>query len=134
MAATARHAAAARINGRRGGRPTNAIQEMKRKARERAARLLCSETEESILFLKYVRDNPNVPWGERVRCALEMLNRGEVPSKTSSYLGTATPAGELMDEPPKLVVLGKFGAEKVKGDPEGNGSAPHTNGHEGGAA
>lgn len=121
--ATARQIAAARRNGVLGGRPTNALTDLKRKAREKATKLLCDETEESIKFLVYVRDNPNVAMPERVRCALALLDRGEVPAKGATYHGTATGAGELLEEPPKLVVLGRF-AEK-RGS---NGADPETNG------
>lgn len=113
-----------------GGRPTNLMQELRKRAREKASRLLCNETEECIRFLIYVRDNPNVAMPERVRCALELLNRGEVPAKTASYLGTATPAGDLLEEPPKLVVLGRFPQAPPGAQAETNGRHSETNGHE----
>lgn len=109
--ATNAQRAAARANGRLGGRPTTMLVELKRKARERATRIVASQQEESVKFLIYVRDNPNAALNERVRCALELLNRGEMPAKSASYHGVGG-IGEL-DEAfasPKLVVLGRFNA------------------------
>lgn len=127
MAGSAKVVAAARENGQLGGRPVKALIEMKKRARERATRLLCREQEESVRFLIYMRDNPNVSAPERIRCALEILSRGETPTKNASYLGTAAAGGELLDEPPKLVVLGRFKTDEPHTS-EGNGHGPNGNG------
>jgi len=127
MAGTARQIASARRNGHLGGRPTNALTELKRKSREKATKLLCAETEESIKFLVFVRDDANVAIEQRIRCALELLTRGEAPPKSANYLGAAGAAGELLEEPPKLVVLGRFDQERKNGAQE-NGHEPGGNG------
>lgn len=83
--------------------------ELKRKAREKAQRLVAGQQEESVRFLIYVRDNPNADLRERVRCALELLNRGEMPAKSANYhgVGSASDLDEMFSLP-KLVVLGKY--------------------------
>ena len=133
--ATPAQRAAARANGQLGGRPTSMLTELKRKAREKATKLVLAQQEESIKFLVYVRDNPNAALNERVRCALELLNRGEMPAKSASFhgIGSASEVEEMFSTP-KLVVLGQFerktsenehGSEaEVVGDEARDGHAP----------
>lgn len=126
--ATARQRAAARTNGHFGGAPNKRLVELRRKSRDKAMRIVASQQEESVRFLVYVRDNPNAPLNERVRCALELLNRGEMPAKSASYVGVGG-LDELDNAlaAPKLVVLGKYGADReqssatVVDTSEGNG-------------
>lgn len=121
--------AAARENGKKGGRPTSALAELKRKAREKATKLIAGEQEESVRFLIWIRDNPRCDIRERVRCAIELLNRGEIPAKAITAHGEVTADGDI--GAPKLFVIGKFTspeapAVKIAEPPEaeaGNGLA-----------
>lgn len=106
------------------GSPDGLTLALKRRARDRVARILAREQEESVRFLIYMRDNPNIANEQRIRCALEILSRGETPTKNASYLGTAAAGGELIDEPPKLVVLGKFKTD----EPDHSEKNGHANG------
>jgi len=105
-----------RLNGRFiGGGHKKAIIEMRRRSRERAARMLASEQEESVRFLVWTRDNPNAPLTERIRCALEILSRGELPAKNATYMGVgSTEDIDAMFGNPKLVVLGRFTDSKAE--------------------
>jgi hypothetical protein len=105
---------AARWNGHFGGKPTNAMVALRRRARERATRIVAANQEEAVRFLVYVMNNPNAALSERIRCALELLNRGEMPAKSASFLGVGTSEElDAMFSSPKLVVLGKFGSDKA---------------------
>ena len=102
----------ARHNGHFGGAPTRAMVEVRRKARERATRIVSANQEEAVRFLVYVMNNPNAALAERVRCALELLSRGELPAKSGTYLGVGGMEElDAMFATPKLVILGKFGAD-----------------------
>lgn len=119
--ATPKQRASARTNGHFGGAPSKELVELRRKSRDRATRIVASKQEEAVLFLVYVMNNPNASVSERVRCAIELLDRGELPKKSASYLGVG--GIEEMDAvfgSPKLVVLGKYGSEK---NGHANGSA-----------
>lgn len=103
-----------RRNGHFGGAPTAAAIEQRRKAREKATRIVSANQEEAVKFLVYVMNNPNAALSERVRCALELLNRGELPAKSAAYVGVgSTDDLDQMFGTPKLVILGKFGADKL---------------------
>jgi len=114
----------AREAGKLGGRPTNQLTRLKATARHRSQRLVAREQETSVRFLVMVRDNKvpgakNIPMRERVRCAIELLDRGEMPAKSASYhgLGSMDEINELFAVP-KLVITQKYGTEKLD---EGNG-------------
>jgi hypothetical protein len=123
MARSAKQAASARHNGHFGGAPTREMVEVRRKAREKATRIIAANQEEAVKFLVYVMNNPNAPLNERVRCALEVLSRGEMPAKSGTYLGVGqSDELESIFGTPKLVVLGKYADAKSNGDtPAPNG-------------
>jgi len=135
MVSIARKRQIARENGALGGRPPTKIMLLRKRARLRAMRLLATQQEKSVRVLIDLRDDPNVPPSERIRCAVELLNRGEVPSKSASFHGHGS--AEALDEmfgAPKLVVLGQWKtqdeipeateAEPPLLPPEGNGGQP----------
>ncbi len=112
--ATAKQRASARTNGHFGGAPTKQMIEVRRKAREKATRIVSANQEEAAKFLVYVMNNPNAPLPERVRCALELLNRGEMPAKSATYVGVGT--NEELDKmfgTPKMFVFGKYETERA---------------------
>lgn len=124
--ASPKRQAAGRANGKFGGAPTADMVAVRRKARDKAIRIVAANQEEAVKFLVYVMNNPNAPLNERVRCALELLSRGEMPAKSGTYLGVGQ-SDELdaIFGTPKLVVLGKF---TEKGDVTNGGSGVHPNG------
>lgn len=110
-------AAAARVNGRAGGRPRNDYgSAAMRRRREQARRLGQNELLESVKFLMWVRDNPAADTANRVRCAVEILNRFGFPSMAVSAI---TDASQIFDVP-KLFEIGHLA---------GNGAAV-TNGED----
>lgn len=119
---TSRQAQASRLNGALGGRPRNDYgTEARRRNRELARKLLLDAQIESLRFLIYTRDDPNAPRSDRVRCALELLNRGDFPAKSANFVGVGAIPEDL--EVPKMFVLGKFAG------PGGNGSSGNGDGN-----
>lgn len=100
--------------GMLGGRPTNLLTKLKAEAREKSQRLVAGEQETCIKFLIAIRDNKRAPMRERVRCAVELLDRGEMPAKSASFhgFGATDEIGEIFGTP-KLFVLEKYGTEKA---------------------
>lgn len=110
-------AAAARENGKLGGRPTTALTDLRKKAREDGQKLLAAAQTQAVQFLVKVMMDAKVNIRERVHCATELLDRGELPKKSASYHGV----GEMSEldtlfGTPKLVVFGKFGADRLDSD------------------
>lgn len=105
--------AAARENGKLGGRPTIALTELRKQAREDAQKLLAAMQTRAVKFLAQVMDDESVDVRERVKCATELLDRGEMPRKSANYHGIGEVAElDAIFSTPKLVVMGKFGADK----------------------
>lgn len=103
--------------GRLGGRPSAKLQSLKSKARDEAQALLVTQQLPSLRFLMQVRDDPEVPMRERVRCAVELLDRGTTPAVSASVQGIGTLDDmEQRFGVPKLVVTEKYGSA--------NGDAP----------
>jgi hypothetical protein len=106
--------AAARENGKMGGRPTSALTDLRKKAREDAQKLLASMQVRAVNFLVKVMLDESVDVRERVKCATELLDRGEMPKKSAAYHGVGE-IGELdaIFAAPKLFSVSKFGAETI---------------------
>jgi hypothetical protein len=107
--------AAARENGKMGGRPTSTLTDLRKKAREDAQKLLAAMQTRAVQFLSEVMLDESVDVRERVKCATELLDRGEMPKKSANFHGV----GEISEmdaifSAPKMFVVSKYGAETTE--------------------
>lgn len=99
------------------GRPTDEERLARRRARENMQRLLAGQQQRSLAVLIAIRDNPKAEDSDRIRCCIEIMDRGEHPKKTANYHGIGDMDQlEAAFEFPKIFVTEKY--------TNGNGHGP----------